>query len=66
LTRLDLSLAVVMYAWIGDVVLSGVLNAGRYSLGWYAGRFFGFLAASFVMYQMVLLAVVEHWRRIRL
>jgi hypothetical protein len=61
--RLDLSLAVVMYAWIADVALSAVFNAGRYDLGWYIGRFFGFLAASLVLYQMLLLAVVEYHRR---
>ena len=63
--RLDLSLAVVLYAWIGDVVLSGVLNAGRYSLGWYVGRFFGYLAVSLVLYHMLLLSVVEHFPRAR-
>jgi two-component system, sensor histidine kinase and response regulator len=64
-TRLDLSLAVVMYAWIGDVALSGVFNARRYDLGWYAGRFFGFLAVSLVLYHMLLLTVVAQYRRAR-
>ncbi len=65
LTRLDLSLAVVLYAWIGEMLLTGVFNVGRYDLGWYAGRFFGLLAVSLVLYQMLLLLVVEHRRRAR-
>jgi hypothetical protein len=64
-TRLDLWLAVAIYAWIGDVALSAVFNAGRFDLGFYAGRFFGFLAVSFVLYQVLLLAVVEHYRHAR-
>lgn len=46
---LDLWLIVVMYAWLFDIALSAVLNAGRYDLGFYAGRVFGLLAASFVL-----------------
>lgn len=34
----DLWLMVVMCAWIFDVALAAVLNAGRFDLGWYAGR----------------------------
>ena len=64
-TRLDLWLSVAAYAWIGDFALSAVFNAGRFDLGFYAGRFFGFLAVSFVLYQMLLLAVVEHYRHAR-
>jgi signal transduction histidine kinase len=50
---LDLWLIVVMCAWLFDIALAGVLNAGRFDLGFYAGRIYGFLAASFVL--MVLL-----------
>jgi len=48
-TVLDLWLMVVMCAWIFDVALAAILNAGRYDLGWYAGRIYGLLAASFVL-----------------
>jgi signal transduction histidine kinase/CheY-like chemotaxis protein len=50
---LDLWLMVVMCAWLFDIGLAAVLNAGRFDLGFYAGRVYGLLAASFVL--MVLL-----------
>jgi len=46
---LDLWLMVVMVAWILDIALSAVLNAGRFDLGFYAGRIYGLLASSFVL-----------------
>jgi diguanylate cyclase (GGDEF)-like protein len=46
---LDLWLMVVMCAWIFDIALSAVLNAGRFDLGFYAGRIYGLLATSFVL-----------------
>lgn len=51
---LDLWLMVVMCVWIFDVALAAVLNAGRYDLGWYAGRVYGLLAASFVLCVLLL------------
>lgn len=46
---LDVWLMVVMTAWLFDIALSAVLNAGRFDLGFYAGRIYGLLAASFVL-----------------
>ena len=46
---LDVWLMVVMCAWIYDIALSAVFNAGRFDLGFYAGRFYGLMAASFVL-----------------
>jgi len=51
---LDLWLMVVMCAWLFDIGLSAVLNAGRFDLGWYAGRIYGLLAASFVLLVLLL------------
>jgi hypothetical protein len=65
LTRLDLWLVVVLYAWIGDVALSGIVNAGRYDLGWYAGRLFGFLAVSLVLSEVLWLALTGTYPRPR-
>ena len=48
-TVLELWLMVVMCAWLFDIALAAVLNAGRFDLGFYAGRFYGLLAASFVL-----------------
>jgi diguanylate cyclase (GGDEF)-like protein/PAS domain S-box-containing protein len=46
---LELWLMIVMCAWLFDIALAAILNAGRYDLGWYAGRIYGLLAASFVL-----------------
>ena len=51
---LDLWLMVVMWAWLFDMALSAVLNAGRYDFGFYAGRVYGLLAASFVLIVLLL------------
>ena len=51
---LDLWLMVVMCAWIFDIALSAVLNTGRFDLGFYAGRIYGLLAASFVLVVLLL------------
>jgi signal transduction histidine kinase len=51
---LDLWLMVVMYAWVFDIALSAVFNAGRFSLGFYAGRVYGLLAATFVLAVLLL------------
>ena len=45
---------VVMCAWLFDIALSAVLNAGRFDLGFYAGRIYGLLAASFVLRVLLL------------
>ncbi len=55
---LDVWLLVVMSAWLFDVALSAVLNAGRFDVGFYAGRIYGLLAASFVL----LVLLIEHGR----
>jgi light-regulated signal transduction histidine kinase (bacteriophytochrome) len=51
---LDLWLMVVMCAWLFDIALAAVLNAGRFDLGFYAGRIYGLLAASFVLIVLLL------------
>jgi PAS domain S-box-containing protein len=51
---LDLWLGVVLAAWICDIGLSAVLNAGRFDVGWYAGRIYGLLAASCVLIVLLL------------
>jgi signal transduction histidine kinase len=53
-TVLDLWLIVVMCVWLFDIALAAVLNAGRYDLGWYAGRVYGLLAGSFVLLVLLL------------
>jgi signal transduction histidine kinase len=53
-SMLDLWLMVVMCVWIYDIALASVLNAGRYDVGWYAGRMYGLAAASFVLVVLLL------------
>jgi signal transduction histidine kinase/CheY-like chemotaxis protein len=53
-SALDLWLMVVLCAWLCDVALAAVLNAGRFDLGFYAGRIFGFAATSFVLLVLLL------------
>ncbi len=51
---LDLWLMVVLCAWLFDIGLSAVFNAGRFDLGFYAGRVYGLLAASLVLVVLLL------------
>ena len=53
-TVLDLWLMVVMCAWVFDVALAAVFNAGRFDLGFYVGRTYGLLASSFVLLVLLL------------
>ena len=46
---LDQWIMMVLCAWLFDVALSAAVNSTRYDLGWYAGRSYGLLAASFVL-----------------
>jgi PAS domain S-box-containing protein len=63
---LDLWLMVVMCAWLLDVALSAVLNAGRFDLGFYVGRIYGLLAATFVLLMLLLGTSALYARLVRL
>jgi hypothetical protein len=49
LSVLNLWLTVVVCAWACDIALSAVFNAGRFSLGWYAGRVYGLFSSSILL-----------------
>lgn len=51
---LDLWLVVVLAAWLFDIALSAMLNAGRFDLGFYAGRVYGLVACSVVLGELLL------------
>ncbi len=51
---LDLWLMVVLCAWLADIALAAMLNAGRFDLGFYVGRVYGLAAASFVLIVLLL------------
>lgn len=53
-TVLDLWLRVAMLAWVCAVLLAGVLNHGRFDLGWYAGRLCTLLADATVLLALLL------------
>lgn len=53
-TVLDVWLLVVLCVWLFDIALAAILNTGRYDLGWYVGRIYGLVSASFLL--LVLLA----------
>lgn len=51
---LDYWLVVVLSAWLCDIGLGAVFNAGRWDLGFYAGRAYGFLASTYVMVMLLM------------
>jgi PAS domain S-box-containing protein len=62
---LEIWLMVVMCAWIFDVILSAVISSSRYDLGWYAGRCYGLLSATFVLVVLLLETNSLHGRLAR-
>ncbi len=48
-TVLELWLMVAMVAWLLDILFAAVIGSHRFDLGFYAGRVYGLLAASFVL-----------------
>ena len=51
---LDLWMMVVLCAWLFDIALAAMLNAGRFDLGFYAGRVYGLVASSLVLLVLLL------------
>ena len=46
---LDMWLMLVMLAWMFDIALAAVFNAGRFDLGFYTGRIYGLVASTLVL-----------------
>lgn len=46
---IDLWLAVVLFAWLCEILLSVILAPVRFSVGFYLGRLYGLIAASIVL-----------------
>jgi signal transduction histidine kinase len=53
-TVLDLWLVVVLCAWLCELMLSVILNPGRFTLGFYLGRVYSAVAASIVLILLLL------------
>lgn len=45
----DLWLMVVMWIWLFDIALAAVIGSSRFDLGFYVGRIYGLIAASFLL-----------------
>jgi len=43
----------VMWVWLFDIALAAVIGSSRFDLGFYAGRIFGLMAASFLLITLV-------------
>lgn len=50
---LDLWVMIVTVAWLFDIALSAMLNHGRFDLGFYAGRVYGLVASSVVLFALL-------------
>ncbi|SFB82502.1 ATP-binding protein [Massilia yuzhufengensis] len=59
---LDVWLTIAMSAWIFEVMLSCLLNTGRYDLGFYAGRLYGLAASLFVLGAVAIDNIALHAR----
>jgi hypothetical protein len=51
---MDLWLMLVMWIWLFDIALAAILGSNRFDLGFYAGRLFGLLSASFLLVALLL------------
>jgi PAS domain S-box-containing protein len=65
-SALDVWLMVVMCAWFFDFTLSAVINADRYDVGFYVGRTYGLLAASFVLAMLLIESTAQQTQLARL
>ncbi|WP_051933602.1 ATP-binding protein [Massilia sp. BSC265] len=59
---LDVWLTIAMSAWAFEVLLSCLLNAGRFDLGFYAGRLYGLAASLFVLGALAIDNIALHAR----
>jgi hypothetical protein len=50
----DLWLMLVMWIWLFDIGLSAVIGSSRFDLGFYTGRVFGLIAASFLLITLLI------------
>jgi two-component system, sensor histidine kinase and response regulator len=49
----DLWLMLVMWVWLFDIALAAIIGSHRFDLGFYAGRVFGLVAASFLLVSLL-------------
>jgi len=63
---LDLWLCVVLFAWLLDISVAGLISPEIYSFGWYAGRIYGLVAAGVVLSALLLETGALYARLIKL
>jgi signal transduction histidine kinase len=51
---LDMWLCVVLFAWLLDISIAGLISPEIYTFGWYAGRIYGLVAAGIVLSALLL------------
>nr|WP_307734698.1 ATP-binding protein [Massilia oculi] len=59
---LDVWLTIALAAWVFELLLSCILNGGRYDLGFYAGRLYGLAASLFVLGAVAIDNIALHAR----
>jgi PAS domain S-box-containing protein len=59
---LDVWLTIAMSAWVFELLLSCLLNSGRFDLGFYAGRLYGLAASLFVLGAIAIDNIALHQR----
>jgi len=59
---LDVWLTIAMSTWVFEVLLSCLLNGGRFDLGFYAGRLYGLAASLFVLGAIAIDNIALHER----
>jgi signal transduction histidine kinase len=62
---LDLWLMIVMFTWLCTITLGAIASAGRFDVGWYAGRVFDWLASLFVLLILLWESLALYARSIR-
>jgi len=60
----DLWLMLVMWVWLFDIALAAVIGSHRFDPGFYAGRVFGLVAASFLLVTLLAQMAKLHARAV--
>jgi hypothetical protein len=56
----DLWLMLVMWIWLFDIALAAIIGSTRFDLGFYAGRMFGLIGASFLLIALLVEMAAMH------
>jgi signal transduction histidine kinase len=62
---LDLWLMVVVFTLLIEIILLSFLSSGRYSVGWWAGRLYGFASTSMILFVLLSEITTLHARLVR-